>query len=252
MSRMIARSSLLFVAFAAALLVPAGAGAQVYFVAYLGTNYTQSADITLDVPAADLGVTFRDVHFDAHPFQSPQYYGGRLGWLFPPPRQSRSGEAGVRFGVEAEFVHLKVYADTTREYVAEGRLAGLTPGGRLQMNTLVQRYAMTHGLNFLVGNVVVRRPVHDRLAVTARAGAGVTLPHAESTVLGVHKDHYEYAGPGAHVAAGLDWQLHGPFSVVGEYKLTYAQPEITIAAGTGRTTSLSHHFAFGIGIGISR
>jgi len=242
MRRMIARSSLVSLAFATALLVPARAGAQAYFVAYLGTNHTERADITLDIPAADVAVTFRDVHFDAHPFQSPQYYGGRLGWLF----------RDRRLGIEAEFIHLKVFADTTREYEAQGRLAGLAPGGRLHMNTLVQRYAMTHGLNFLVGNAVFRRPVHDRLALVARAGAGVTLPHAETTVLGVAKDHYEYAGPGAHVAAGVDWQLHGPFSVVGEYKLTYAQPEITIAGGRGRTTSLSHHFAFGIGIGIYR
>ena len=72
MSRMIARSSLLSVAFAAALLVPARASAQVYFVAYLGTNYTQSADVTLDIPAADLAITFQDVSFNAHPFRSPQ------------------------------------------------------------------------------------------------------------------------------------------------------------------------------------
>ena len=96
MHRMIARSLLLTLAFATAVLVPARAGAQAYFVAYLGTNHTERADITLDVPAADVAVTFRDVHFDAHPFQSPQYYGGRIGWLFP--RQGRSAEAGEHRG----------------------------------------------------------------------------------------------------------------------------------------------------------
>ena len=63
---------------------------------------------------------------------------------------------------------------------------------------------------------------------------------------------YQYAGAGGHFAAGVDVKLTGPWSLVGEYKLTYAQPEISVAGGTGRTTSLSHHFAFGVGIGLSR
>jgi hypothetical protein len=224
------------------LLIPSPARAQMYFVAYLGANYTERADVTIDVPPADLAVTFHDVQFNAHPFQSPQYYGGRFGWLF----------GHRRFGIEAEFIHLKVYAETQHDYAASGRLAGLGPGGTVLMDTIVQRYAMSHGLNFVVGNAVFRRPLHDRLALVARAGAGVTIPHAESTVLGAAKDLYEYAGPGAHAAAGVDWQIHGPWSLTGEYKLTYAEPGITLAAGSGRTTSLTHHVAFGVGLGLSR
>lgn len=224
------------------LLVSSPARAQFYFVAYLGTNVTLPAAVDIDVPAADLVATFHDVRFDARPFASPQYYGGRLGWLWKQRR----------FGLEAEFIHLKMYAQTQREYATTGRLAGLSPGGTMRMDTLVQRYAMSHGLNYLVANGVIRRPLRERLAFIARAGAGVTLPHAESTVLGAIQEQYEYAGPGGHAAAGADWQIKGPWSVVGEYKVTYSRPGITLAAGTGRTTALTHHFAFGFGIGLSR
>jgi hypothetical protein len=233
-----ARLSLLVVS---CLLVSAPARAQVYFVAYLGTNVTHRADVTVDSASPNLAVTFHEVAFVARPFEAPQYYGGRFGWLFK----------ARQVGLEAEFIHMKMYADTTRAYPVTG-VPGLPSGESLRMDTLVQRYAMSHGLNYLLGNLVIRRPVHDRVALVARGGAGVTIPHAESTVLGVARDLYEYAGPGVHAAAGVDWQIHGPLSVVGEYKLTWAKPEISVASGTGRTTALTHHFAFGVGIGFAR
>jgi hypothetical protein len=232
---------LLWIALAAAL--PADAGAQWYFAGYFGTNHTHAAAVELDVPAADLVVTFDDVRFEGRPFAAPQYYGARIGWL---------AGANRRYGVEVEFIHLKVIADTAREYVTRGRLAGVGDDGRLRMDVIASRYSMTHGLNFLVVNGVVRRPWRPRLAFIARAGVGATLPHSESTVLGQPREQYEYAGLGSHAAAGVDWQLRGPLSLHAEYKLTYARPEIAIAGGVGRTRTLTHHFAFGFGFGLTR
>jgi hypothetical protein len=121
------------------------------------------------------------------------------------------------------------------------------------MSVLVERYSMTHGLNFLVGNVGVRQPLGGgRAAVHGRGGMGVTLPHAESTVSGLPREQYEYAGLGIHAAAGVDVRIAGPVSGSLEYKLTWARPEIDIALGTGRTTSLTHHLAFGFVVGLPR
>ena len=160
--------------------------------------------------------------------------------------------AAHRFGVEVEWVHLKVYADTTRVYETTGSFGSSLILRTPEMNAIVERYAMSHGLNFLVVNLVTRYPLGSAVALIARGGAGPTLPHGETTVLGQQRDQYEYAGLGAHAAAGLDVRLSGWLSLVGEYKFTYARPEIDLAAGTGRTTAASHHVAFGLAFGLSR
>jgi hypothetical protein len=114
---------------------------------------------------------------------------------------------------------------------------------------------MTHGLNVLVVNVVVRRPIgaaDGAVAFVGRGGVGPTLPHAESTVGGRAREQYEYAGLAADGAAGLDLRLRGPLSAVIEYKFTAARPEISIVGGTGRMTAITHQVAFGLALGMAR
>lgn len=220
------------------------ADAQWYFAGYLGANATKSADVTVTVPSASLALTFRNVEFDAHPFESPQYYGWRLGKLVGAHR---------RLGVELEFIHLKVIGLTNRAYATTGTsgTATLAPGD--PMSRIVGRYSMTHGLNFAVVNLVVRQPLASgRAALILRGGAGLTIPHTETTVLGVSVDKYESGGPGIHGAAGLDVRLSGRLSFLAEYKFTRAQPEISVSGGRGRTTSTTHHVAAGLAFGLSR
>lgn len=212
------------------LLLPATASAQWYGVVYLGANKTQSADITVKGDGYDQ--TFQNVEFDGRPFESPQYYGWRLGRFLNDTR---------RLGVELEFIHLKVIAKPE------------------QLGPPVEQYRMTHGLNFLVANLTSRIPFgrsaygDPPFAVISRLGAGATIPHAETVILGVSKEQYEYAGLGAHAAIGLTARLKGRLSLVTEYKVTYAKPKITTAHnGTGQTTSLSHHVAVGFAFGLTR
>ena len=228
------------------LLLPTTAHAQWYGAAYLGASHTQAADVSVATPARGLDITFRDVEFASESFKSPQYYGVRIGRLFGMAR---------RVGVEVEFIHLKVIAITGRGYLLDGTLT-VEPVGRpiAAMDSLVQRYSMTHGLNFLVINVVSETPLGgDRLRLSVRGGAGPTLPHAESSVLGFTQQQYEYAGLGVHAAAGIQWQLRGPLAALLEYKFTYARPEITLADdGRGQTTAASHQVAFGLAFGARR
>lgn len=239
-SRRLRRFLLRLTLTAAAAAWPAPAAAQWFFGGYLGTNYTHPDAVTVHVPAADLIVTFDDVRFAAEPFKSPQYYGWRLGRLFGTSQ---------RLGIELEFIHLKVISDTSREYPAQGRVSTIGPDGRLRMDSIVQRYSMTHGLNFILINGVWRRPLATRVALTTRLGAGGTLPHAESTVLNAPREQYQYSGLGAHLGSGLELRLRSWLSLTGEYKVTYARPEIGIAGGTGRTTTLTHHGAIGFLLG---
>lgn len=220
------------------------ADAQWYFAAYLGANATRPADVTITVPSANLALTFQEVEFDAHPFESPQYYGWRLGKLVG---------AGRRLGVELEFIHLKVIGLTNQSYATTGTSGSATLAAGDPMSRIVERYSMTHGLNFAVANLVFRQPLASgRAALILRGGAGFTVPHTETTVLGVSVDKYESGGPGVHGAIGLDIRLSGRLSFLAEYKFTRARPEISVAGGRGRTTSATHHAAAGLAFGLSR
>jgi len=224
---------------------PARADAQLYAAVYLGGNATHAATVSIDAPEAGLVADFRKVEFAARPLESPQYYGIRVGSLFGAAR---------RIGVEFEFIHLKVYSETNRVYDIEWPPGTVVPAVVLPMDAYVQRYSMSHGLNFLLINVVSRTPIGDgRAAFIARAGAGPTRPHSESVVLNQTQEQYEYAGMGAHASAGIDVRLRGRMSLMTEYKFTYAKPRITLAAGgRGQTTAASHHVAVGLAFNISR
>lgn len=214
-----------------ALLLPATeARAQWYAGLYLGANTTASANVHVVGDGYD--ITYPDVDFEAKSFTSPQYYGWRIGRFLSESR---------RTGIEIEFIHLKTIAHPE------------------DLGPDVTRYQMTHGLNYLVANFMSRMPIGKSatgeapVAFISRLGAGVTLPHAETTVRGVEREQYEYAGPGVHAALGFDIRLKGRLSMVTEYKLTYAKPKITTAHnGTGQTTTLSHHVAVGFAFGLSR
>lgn len=229
------------------LLYPALAWAQLYGSISAGANHTANADITVNVPSAGLGVTYHDVQFSARPFDSPQYYVWRLGRLMGPRR---------RFGVEFEFTHLKVISNTSKTYVASGTIAGapIASGTALPMNAEVQEYQMTHGLNFLMVNGVARVPIgaHARLAFVARAGLGDTLPHAETNVLNQFSQHYEWAGVGLGASAGVAIRLTHLVAVTAEYKISEAQPQITVVSGTGQMTAVSQQVAFGLAFAFAR
>lgn len=228
------------------LTYPTLARAQIYGSVSAGANHTSPSDVTVTVPAAGLGVTYDNVQFSARPFDSPQYYVWRLGRLLGT-RQ--------RFGVEFEFTHLKVIADTAKTYAATGVVNGtaLPTGAMLLMNTEVQEYQMTHGLNFLMVNGVARFPFHGgRLALVTRAGLGSVLPHAETSVLGATEQRYQFAGLGVNGSAGLALKLTRILSLVADYKISDASPKIAVIGGTGQTTAISQQVAFGLAFGFAR
>jgi len=220
------------------------ASAQWYAAGYLGANHTTPAPVEIDDPAAGLDLTIDDVHFTAEPFRSPQYYGVRLGRLFGPAK---------RLSIEIEFIHLKVIATVSRTSRITGRDGELAVDLTAPMETFVQRYSMTHGLNFLVVNVGGRRPIgSSRVTLAARGGVGPTFPHAETEVRHRARELYEYAGVGLHAAAGVEVDLGHGIAATSEYKVTYAKPEISLVDGHGRTSTATHHVAFGLAFGLGR
>jgi hypothetical protein len=223
-----------------ALLQPAVAEAQWYVGLYLGANHTHASAVTIEQPALDRSFTFDGVDFEARPFEAPQYYGWRVG-RFLGARQ--------RFGVELEFIHLKVIGRTDRVYPVSG-LDTIEPSDG--MDAVVQRYSMTHGLNFALINFVMKTPVRGPFALMWRAGAGPTIPHAESTIDHQPRDQYEYGGLGAHGSIGVDIRTWRFLSTTAEYKFTIARPRIDVADGTGVTTSATHQVTFGLAFSLAR
>ncbi len=203
--------------------------------AFAGTAHTVSSDVTL-TPATGPPIVFHDVAFRGESFASPIYYGYRVGWF-----KSRA----ARVGVEAELIHLKVFAIVDRAYATSG------PGVTAKMSDVAQRLSMSHGLNLLLVNVVARRALGatDRVQLMARGGIGPTLPHGESQIGGMFQEQYQWSSPALQASAGVLIHLTRILAATGEYKLTRAVPTIDVAGGgTARIPALSDHLAVGLSL----
>jgi hypothetical protein len=225
------------------LLWAADARADWVAAAFLGQAHTLSSTARVDVPDRRTHLEI-DADYRGESFTSPQYYGYRVMWI---PDRHRW------LGIEGEYIHAKVLTETGRTVPVRGTLEGVPIQGSLRVADAVQRLAMTHGLNFLLANVVLRHELGPtsgsggrRLALAARAGLGPTVPHAESTVLNALRDQYEGGGLGAQVAGGIDVLVWRRLGAIGEYKFTWAKPQLGVAGGTAEIPSRTHHFAFGL------
>ncbi len=224
--------------------LPSSARADWIVSAYLGHVWTRSSTVTLMLPDRQTAIEIAGVEYRAESLTSPQYYGYRVTWV---PDRHRW------IGIEAEVIHAKVYAEVDRSVRIRGTLRGAEVDASLPLSSMVQRLAMSHGLNFFFANVALRRelgPVDSRgrhrFVVVARAGAGPTLPHAESTVENVNRDQYQSGGLGTQVAGGLEATVWRRLAVLGEYKFTWASPQLDVAGGQATIPARSHHVVGGL------
>jgi hypothetical protein len=231
---------------ALAIALPAPAAAQWYLGSFTGGNATGPATVTVDQPGIGRHLDFHDVTFEARPLESPQYYGLRIG-----------RHLGARFGIEVEFLHIKVISQTDRTVLVTGLEGGVVVNTSQPMNRIVQHHAMTHGLNFWMANLVWRRPLRGAavarpVTLVLRAGAGPVVPGVDSIVDGVSVQEYQFAGFGGQLAAGLDVQVFRRWSATVEYKFTRSRPVLDITGGTARMTAVSHHVAAGFAFAFAR
>lgn len=233
-----------FLLLLACALVPVSADAQWSFSTFTGSNHTRPSSLTIDRPDTGQSLEFVDVRYDAKPFKTAPYYGIRLTRFFSDRR---------RLGVEVELLHSKVYARTGDIVQVRGTIAGAPINAPFPMRTFVDRYNHTHGLNFLLANLVWRQHLGDpgaRFALLVRAGAGPVIPGRDVVMPGLNVQGYEFSGIGAQATAGVTTRINGPVSAMVEYKFTHARPEIDLTnGGRGRMTAVSHHIAIGLTIG---
>lgn len=219
------------------------AAAETKFFAYSGKSSTFDAPLTILQPGRDTRLTFHDVQYDDESFRSPLFYGFRV-THFP----KRSAHLG--FGIE--FIHFKMYADTSRRLRVTGIENGV-PVDRLQrMDATVQRFSISHGVNLLTANVVGRLELlkspgfpEGRLQPYAAFGVGPMLLHPESEIGGRSRQQYEWDALVPQLTAGLDYQVSPRVSLFAEAKLTTGTVDVDVVGGRARTGTTSYHVVVG-------
>ena len=234
------------VGLAAGLLLQAGvapsAQAQWRVAAFLGSASNPSSSIHLIQPASATDLIYEPIAWDDESFVPPVYYGYRIG---------RSLPFAPRLSIEAEFVHLKMFADTSATARVRGTDRGVAIDRREAIDRTLERFSISHGVNFVFVNAVYRLPMgpaaHPRLTLTARGGAGPTVPHGESTIRGESRDQYELGALGWQASGGLEVRIAGGFHALMDYKYTRTRQTVGVAGGTAGTLLRTHHVVFGAG-----
>ncbi len=216
------------------------ASAQWVASVYLGASHTQPAALTISQPALNTAVQFSDIAFAGRSFSPPLYYGYTVAHFWRE-----------RFGIEGELIHLKVYGQMERPATVEGAVQGAPASGRIVPATIVAQFDITHGVNPIVANFVLRQgsgPGRDgrrRAYLLVRAGAGITVPHHENTVSGVHSEYYQPGRPVIQTGAGGELRLWRGLYASAQYKFTWTRQRVDVADGTASVALRSHHAALG-------
>jgi hypothetical protein len=231
----------LALAVAAAMTRPASA--EWTLSVFLGGTRTRDTSLELVRPADGTHVTLSPVHYDSASFEAPFYYGYRVGF-FPRSRW---------FGIEGEFIHLKVNADPARLTHAEGVARGELVTGLRPVASIIERFSITHGVNLVLVNAVARREIGSsartaapRWILLGRLGAGASIPRPESTIDGVSFEDYEWGASAVQGAGAIELRIGGPVYIAAEYKFTRTVQHVTIAGGSARTPLVTHHVVGGV------
>jgi len=120
------------------------------------------------------------------------------------------------------------------------------------VNSVIQRFNITHGVNLLLANFVGRRAFRGqgrsaRFLVSGRVGVGFIIPHPENEVLGIsNMEHYEVGAPAWQVGAGLEIRLWRRLYADSELKYTRTREQVDVAGGTAESLLKSTHLLAGI------
>jgi hypothetical protein len=226
------------------LLLPHMLYAEGEIAGFIGAAHTQNSYLSIVQPGLATNLRFSNIRYAGNSFQSPLYYGVRGGYFFRR-----------HIGLEAEFIHLKVFAQVHQSSPVTGTLRGVELHASVPVDSIVQRFSISHGVNLLLGQVVLRqdllRATSDklgRLILNLRLGLGGSIPHPESTILGAADEHYQGGSIAGQVAGGAEFRLIKHLYWLGEYKYTRTRPEVRIVSGHAGTLLNSHHIVTGVAV----
>ena len=192
---------------------------------YLGTSFSKNETLTIKQEGFP-DITLKDVEFETRPFDSPPYYGIRLGkW--------RNGRAW-----EVEHIHQKIYVD--------------------ELPADVQHFEITDGYNLLLFN---RAWQLKKYGLNTRLGIGPVIAHPQITVRKMtnHKSGggaipmiwdsdsgYQWAGAGVQAGLEKEFRLNNNWLLSIEGKLSHANADIDIAGGSVNVPNTAIHLVGGI------
>lgn len=213
------------------------AEAQWYAGWELGGNHSAPATVFVRT-GPEFSLTFHDVQFAGEPWHPRRYFGLRGGFAEPHH---------PHIGFELEYLHFKALADVDQSYaVTINEATMLTPADVQPMSKVVQAYHLNSGINLVSVLYVWRQSLGSSFVFVGRMGGGVTFPNPQTTVLGVSHHGYEFGGPGAQGAAGIEWRVLPLLAVTVDYKLTYVRPSIFVASGRSWTALMTQHVTSGL------
>ncbi len=204
-------------------LFPGSARADWLFGGYMGAAGTSTNTLTVS-PATGAPFSIPDVAYKGQAFRSPWYYGVRVGWL---PAATKG------IGVEVEWNHAKAIAQLTHD--AQD----------------LNQFQQSHGLNFLLGDVVYRftPACSGQCAFNVRGGAGISTPHVESTFRNVHQEQYQYGGIAWQAGAGIEYHLWQFVYAIADARITRVSEKHLRGAGADIAGSFfTRHVDFGVAL----
>ena len=232
--------------FTGLLLTPGSAAAEPFVDMYIGKSFTLGSDVRIRQPALGNDFTLHDVSYDDQSFTDPPWYGLRAGYFF---------EKYPWLGVSLEFFHFKMIADTAEQRRVTGTRSGAPIDATTRVDSLVQQFQVTHGVNYLTLDALFRYSLlkdrerfrHGRVQLYGGFGAGPVITHAENRIDQVKNDEKsEVAGAGVQAFVGARALLFKYFGVFAEYKFTHAGLKVGVASGDGRVSENTHHLVWGI------
>jgi lipid A oxidase len=229
-------------ALAAVLAAPAHAEWQLS--AGLGDSFTDRSDLHIQQSNADY--TIEGVGWDGRGFQMPPWYDLRATYFLPDTPW---------LGFTAGLLHMKVYARTGETRDIHGTNDGTPFDTTAPMSDFVDKYNISHGVNYLEFGVVGRLSwmrsedfpdgrLHPYIGLTT----GPVINHPENHVGGeTNKQDYE-TNPswGNQALIGIHYRVNKRWGAYSEIKRTHVSSEVGINDGKGKTTLNSTHLGAGV------
>jgi lipid A oxidase len=222
------------------------AHSEINIALFAGQSFTDNGDLKVNQGSTNL--KFSDVSWSGHSFDSPIYYGARLGYWF---------DSAPNWGVSLDYSHLKNYLHVDKNANISGTDAnGAQVNGVLPVSNYIQDFNMSHGVNAITFNGHYRwfpagqrdQTLLGRMQIYTGLGAGFTVPHVEATINNVRTYQYQAgAGPVVNGMLGINYDIYGFLSGFLEYKLSYVSVEDDLTGGGILSTeTVNHQLIFGL------
>ena len=230
------------------LLLTPLANAQIEIGIYGGQSFIDDGDLNLNQGKTNLN--FSGVSWKDKSFEEPSFYGVRASYWF---------DSMPNWGVSVDFAHLKNYLQYDKNAQISGTdRTGAAVDGVLPISDYIEDFNMSHGVNTLTFNGQYRwfptghrdSTLLGRMQLYTGLGFGFSIPHVEAKINGVQTYEYQAgAGPVVNGMMGVNYDIYGPLSGFGEYKLTYVDVEDDLTGGgTISTETVNHQLIFGLAL----